>query len=602
MNSELLDRYSEALNKKNIPEIQAIVYELNMLQPGEKKNLIDFYKKIGEDLFDESSAINNYDLAAFVNSASQSGKKRGIAKERIKIEDNRSQDNFDEVLLDFLGKCHQGCRFLKAHFLFQLDNDSIGKTQILILTDKAFATNPLIQRIIEQLANSDLKKMNLSDFISECKKQTELTNQKYLCLFAIPTNIVYDPDLQENIVALFDMFLKSSVIILKKDSEFSLGDYSLEKINTETFKRIENICGKVFNNRDITYQEEVIIKKCFPSSVPIIDYKILKSGFSGSKVIEVQPIKAMSGKTGRFVIKYSKKNIERKISKEHIAFAEFIEDFNIPGYSAKYIETELYEALKYNYASSDTRSDSFSFAKLLDERVKGKPLEYDLTQVLHQLFNCDPFKFWEPKLLVEKASEAFYVDYYNEHKIIESICNINACSNQDVLNSELWKNLQLIKSYKIKTYEKVCHGDLHTENFFKDAVDVFLIDFGYTANRHAMIDHTTLEASIKFKHLPIYIEIEELVSIENQLLDPASFQPQFSIISKRPVVKEFFELILIIRQNAAGLLIDNNNPIDYYLSLFFITLRQILFADLNQRYALMSALSLSFKIVELINS
>ncbi len=590
----ITERYTKALKERDIPEIQNIISELNGLgQKGRQDNL-QLYQQIGEDLFNLSLEIPNHNLKEFTRTETNILNKKSI---------KQGKDNFEAVLLDFISKTEKNCKSLKAHFLFQLDNNSTEETEVLILTDRVSKHNPLIARITEVFPQKNIQKSTIEEFITECKKNPDLQNKKFVCLLAMATNIITDQDSQENLKELLNIFKTSSLIKLKKFEDISSSDYRLDKITDDIHEEIQSICGKSFNNRDITFQEEVIIKKCFQSSnAPIIDYKILKAGFSGSKVIEVQPLKIGTGLTGRFVIKFGKKDQQKKIAKEKNAFENHVDDLNIPGYKGTFVETELYAAIKYNYASSDTKTDSFPFATLLQNHVSGKPPLFPFNDIFIQLFACKPFEYWNTPTSSTCSIKDLYEDYFDEQKLISFISTIEGIQETDVKLLPIWIKFEKIKEIEIRLLKKVCHGDLHSENFFKDESGVYLIDFGYTKERHAVIDHSTLEASIKFKHIPTYIPIEELIVLEKEALSIDSFSQEFKINSNRHILSTLFEMCLRIRQDALQFLSNRSNPLEYFISLFFITLRQIQYPDLNQRYALRSAECLADEIVKLIES
>lgn len=589
-----LKRYKKALDDSDFTEIQNIISELNSLDQKSRNENLQLYQQIGEDLFSQDIEISNYNLKDF---------KRNDPKIAERKNTKATKDNFQEVLLDFLNKTEKICKSLKAHFIFQLDNNSTEQTERLILTDNTSKHNPLIMRITEAFTPGTIKKHTIEDFINECKKKHDVQNKKFVCFVAFATNLVTDETSHAQLRQLFELFKASSLITLKKTSEISAYDYKLEQITEEIFKYIQSICGKSFNNRDITFQEEIIIKKCFQNSkASIIDYKMLKAGFSGSKVIEVQPLKSNTGQTGRFVIKFGKIDKERKIHKEKEAFDNHIDDLNIPGYKGSLVDNELYAAIKYNYASSDTKTDSHPFAKLLQDHVLGKPDLFPFKDILDQLFNCDPFKFWNtPSVSTSKAID-LYKDYFNEEKLMNYISLIEGIPEADVLSSSFWKKIEEIKEIEFEGVIKVCHGDLHSENFFKDGSGVYLIDFGYTQERHAVIDHSTLEASIKFKHIPIYIPVEEILECEKTMLNIETFSSGYAVSSPREILKSLLEMCLCIRQDALQFLNNKVNPLEYYISLFFITLRQIQYPDLNQRYALKSAECLADTILHLLSA
>jgi len=197
-----------------------------------------------------------------------------------------------------------------------------------------------------------------------------------------------------------------------------------------------------------------------------------------------------------------------------------------------------------------------------------------------------------------KVSELYY-EYINEQKIIEQICLILNKSIAQVESDELIKNFRSIWNYESDFDIKICHGDLHTDNFFKDNKGIYLIDFGFTGKKHSLIDHTSLECSIKFKHFPAFIEKDELIGIENELILESSFRFSNKFTNTtRPKILDLLGLIKRIRNNAIQKSYAKSES-EYLLSLFIMTFRQIRYKDLNQLYAYNSALVLSRKIIQI---
>ena len=354
----------------------------------------------------------------------------------------------------------------------------------------------------------------------------------------------------------------------------------------------------------MSFEEELIIKKLFDGEM-ILDYKFLKSGNSGSKVIEIQPLRSDNPTIGRFVVKFELKNSERKIKKEKALFRKYISDLLVSNYSVEHEETITHEAIRYNYASSDSKKDSFPFSKLISDKLRRTyNYEFTLEEVIEELFKSPPYQKWNRNPLQEtQPVKTLYNDYLqSEVKIYKAISQIKQISDTAINSDELVKNYIRIKEHSLQTKKKICHGDLHSENFFKDDQGVYLIDFGWTNQHHSLIDHATLECSLKFKHLPFYIPIEELISCETMLLSINSFSKSFdlSFIQRQPLL-EVCKLIIQIRENAKQHMLDSSNILEYLISIFIITFRQIQYPDLNQAYALKSAEVISKKIIELIN-
>lgn len=599
---EITTEYETALANNDLAKLQEIISELNSYAPSKKHSAKELYERIGDDLFDRSISITNYNLDLFLKIIKQESEKKSeprtvTANGKKEI---RTQDDFENTFLLFHKNSEDILYSLKVHFLFLLDNEIPSKTNILVLTNNNCYSHPLIQRIMERNAALQPVKKKLAEFLDECKNDALLTNNKYLCLLALIPSLNYNETDKENITALFELFKNSSHISLLESSGLASKDYKLKGIDDALHEELESICGIVFNNKDLTFEEEKIIKKSFQNSTSIIDYKILKGGFSGSKVIEIQPIKNLSSRTARYVIKYSRKDAQRKISKEIKAFKAYIDDFQLTSYRADFLETEQYEAIKYTYASADNKTDSYSFSELIKRKMLGKKIDYNLNEVISQLLTCAPLDIWSGHYQVENIKvDQLYKSYINDDKLLTAIEMIESRTQEQICADTFWKNYAAIKEKTIEVKKKVCHGDLHTENFFKDDSAVYLIDFGYTGEHHAVLDHSTLEASLRFKHIPAYIRTETLIKLDERLFDGKCFEEGFDIsFIDRKVLTEVYTLILTIRKDARKFFAVPEYSLEYFISLFMITMRQIQYNDLNQQYALESAKSLAKLILE----
>lgn len=304
-------------------------------------------------------------------------------------------------------------------------------------------------------------------------------------------------------------------------------------------------------------------------------------------------------------MKFELKNSERKIKKEKTLFRQYISDLLVSNYFVEYEETATYEAIRYNYASSDSKKDSFPFSKLVSDKLTEKyNYSFTLEKVIEELFECPPYQKWNAKpFQVTQPIKTLYSGYLqSEAKIYKAISLVKGINATAIDSDELVINYKKIKEHSLRVQKKICHGDLHSENFFKDDQGVYLIDFGWTNQHHSLIDHATLECSLKFKHLPFYIPIDELKECETHLLSIDSFSKSFDLsFVKRPSLLEVCKLVIQIRENAKQYLLESADPLEYLISLFIINFRQIQYSDLNQAYALATAEVLGKKIIELIN-
>lgn len=582
---------------------QSFVATLLALQPKERYELLPLFKQIENDAFEDGFELPNlkYEELEKEKATWEATLKASAKKKELKP---NVEDDFNKILFSFFSKYESFLQKIKGYFVFRLENKDDSKTKVIVLYDESYNRHPEINSFDVKDENLHIEKYDLKEFLELVKKQPEHANENYLCVLLVASNLRNNEILLPNVETLLGIFSNTNFISIKKVPVSVSGDYEVKK-SDEGLESLKNYSDKVFNNRALSFEEELIIKKLFDGNEMILDYKFLKSGNSGSKVIEIQPLRGNHPTIGRFVVKFELKNSDRKIKKEKALFRQYISDLLVTNYFAEYEETATHEAIRYNYASSDSKKDSFPFSKLVSDKLREKyNYGFTLEKVIEELFECPPYQKWNTNPFQDTQTvKKLYSEYLkSEAKIYKAISLIKDISETAINSDELVTNYKRIKEYSLKTQKKICHGDLHSENFFKDDQGVYLIDFGWTNQHHSLIDHTTLECSLKFKHLPFYIPIEELVKSEIELLSINSFSKSFDLsFVKRQSLLEVCKLITQIRENAKQHMLDSSDPLEYLISLFIINFRQIQYPDLNQAYALATAEVLSKKIIELIN-
>jgi hypothetical protein len=609
MKNNLVDYINEYNQVKTSPgyefgQAQEFVSQLLSLPPEERFKLLPLFKQIEEDAFIKGIEIPNLNYSNLENDKKiweDAVKKSPGKRLERRIE---SKDDFNKVLQHFFTKYATFFLKIKGYFVFKLDSTNDTNTRVIVLYDENFNKHPELDTFDVNDEILVIKKEQIKDFLETLKKDPELLNNNYLCVLLVASNLRNNEIVLPHLESLLNSFSNSNFISLKKVPLGSSNDYEI-KDTSEGIDTIKSYSDKVFNNRALSFEEELIIKKVFDGNEMILDYKFLKSGNSGSKVIEIQPLRGHHPEMGRFVVKFDVKNSERKIRKEKTLFRQYITDFLVQNYTAEYEETMTHEAIRYNYASSDSKKDAYPFSKLINDHIKGKKdYQFSLSQVIEELFNCDPYKKWNTKNfpVLETVKNLYSAYIKSEDKVLKSISLIEGIDISKVNDIELVKNYKFILDHSIRTNRKICHGDLHSENFFKDEKGVYLIDFGWTDKHHSLIDHATLECSLKYKHLPFYVPIDELISYESALLSIDSFSNKFDLsMINRPIVYDIFRIITQIREKAKEHMLDDSNALEYLISLFIINFRQIQYPDLNQRYAMISANILSKEIIKQIS-
>lgn len=597
---ELSDKKSEVFAGEipDAPKAQEIVSALNSISAHQKPLFKEFAKTLKDELFKSNVQINGLDLSAFeevhagspVNDAENS-------------KYNEVQTEFSELIKNLIANLRDHFEILKGYFILKLENSPIEPYKLLVLHDATFFIQPIKKILESKFPGSEI--ITISDYQKAIDKGNVPTNN-ILCLLLLNPR----PNDGDSITSLN----KSLEVILgafKSFENFSINDlkdlkgeyYSSSNSKEDFFEEIEFMLSTFLSNGLIPHEEEKMIKKIFKNfQTPLLIYKTLKGGNSGSKVIEVRPKKEFGNQhEKRYIVKYSKKTMQRKIETERKCFGKWIEGYKgFREYECEYAKTLAYEAIRYSYAISETETESFSFNEILTKADNKFHGEKKIT--VEKLFEIELFNRWQDsKEQKEVAISDLYADYVKPEKIFTVLGKMLNKSEAEMEQTDLFKNFKKIWKYKGNFSTKVCHGDLHSENFFRDNNGVYLIDFGYTGIRHSLIDHTSLECSIKFKHIPYYTPISELIEIEKEMLLSASFQLSGSITkTSRNNLIELLEVVRYIRHDSMKQINPSANNAEYLISLFLMTFRQIQYQDMNQLYAYHSAELLGTEVVKLL--
>jgi hypothetical protein len=587
----------------NAPLFQELVNELMAVNIELKPSLFDFAKSLKNELFKEGITIIGFNLDSF--KPKSASKETAPAKTINLVKYDEVQTEFSDLLIKLATVLKEHFEILKGYTLLKLENNPLESYKLLVLYDDTYFIQPINKILQKSITGFELKK--LSEF------QKEITDGNYpngnlLCFLLLiprPNDKEKKDEIIDNIKTILEIFKSISNISINNLKDIKSSSFS-ENLSKEDFiEEIEYILSSALSNGSIPHEEEKIIKKVFKDfQTPLLIYKTLKGGNSGSKVIEVRPKKEFGNQhEKRYIVKYSTKNDQRKIEIEKKRFSRWIEGYKkFNEYECSHYKTSTHEAIRYSYAISDSELESYSYSEILN-KPKNK-FHTEKKETIESLFDISLFQVWNDSIEKKncKVSELYY-DYVNPIKIKAELCKILNLSSEEVESNQLIKNFNLIWEYSSEFHIKVCHGDLHSENFFRDSNGIYLIDFGYTDMRHSVVDHTSLECSIKFKHIPFYIPIDELRQIETELLSKESFQESnLNSQSKRSVIIDLLQVIRQIRSKSTLVRGDSSSNDEYYISLFMMTFRQIQYSDMNQLYALRSAELLSEKIVNNIKS
>jgi hypothetical protein len=591
-----IELYESALSNGDLNRISEIISVLNNASLEDKRAALPLYEKIGEDLFSISQSVPNYNHRLFLNTIRES------AEKAIQQEDEKNKSgldlvpekisvNFKKSIVDFYNRHIAIFSHLKDFYLFKLQKGSVlsGVSAYIACCDTSIGM-PATSDLKHSEKILKIEKRSIKDF-ADYAKDNAITNSGIILILTVTPNL---NGIDQVIVYLgncLDQFDESSMIIIKgNDGIITERDLGEEPDRENIFSQIIENSIKIFNNKVLSYEEQKIIKLFFGDSKLVIDYKILNPGASGSSVIEVQGFPIHTGPTKRFVIKIAKiiQSGKGKLIGEMANFKKYVSmaPTTGPAYQAEYKKTDLFEAIEYNYASEDSVKDAKPFAAIIEALLNPKVKEVSsFAGVIKGLVNCELFRHWYTLTPAKKKAGIFYANYLKDE---EKFFRVMKEINDPIVDTELVTSIyQNVKGLQLSSYEKICHGDLHSDNFFWDGENVTLIDFGHTGMHHAVIDHSFLEASIRLKHFPRFIPLEELLEYDKAFLEPESFSPDFDLsFIRREKLRELYKAIHLLRVDAMNHVLKKELPLEYFVSIFLITFRQIQYYDLNQLYGL----------------
>lgn len=578
--------------------IQALILRLKELDKQDKPFFKEFATELKNSLFESGANISGLDLNEFLEQEAQP--EVSPIEEEAPTSVNVSNKTYFEALSELLVCLKDELPTLKNYFFVRLHSANSSNYIPLLIYESGCFYQSVRKKLQDQYGDC------LCKSIEEIKEDIEknlFPDSSFIAVLVLSTKV----NEKEKVDARQELL---NVILGHFEEVYHLSPKSLtapkqsDVISTNNvdslLDEIRYVTSSFLTNAELSNEEEKIIKKLFQdANCPILEYKVLKGGKSGSKVIEIRPKKTYaSDYTKRFIVKFGYIDEKKKIALEANRFGEHIEHYSIPNYQKRYEANSMVEAIKYIYASDNGIRTSHSFSDILNDTEN--EFHQNKNQIIEDIFSSNPFELW--KQSSENGTHKIadlYKDYIKPEKFFDNVRRIKGIT--DLAQEHIYANFNKIFDLEIDTKTKVCHGDLHSENFFKDQNEIYLIDFGFTERRHAIIDHASLECSIKFKHIPFYIDLKILEEIEEQLLSENSFNASFEVTTARKDILEYYELIRIIRTNSLSYVHDANSRLEYLISLFVLTCRHAQYNDLNQLYALKSAETLGNRLVQLLS-
>lgn len=581
---EIIELYNTAKSNNDLEFgiAQALVARLHSLPLNIRKEAKDFYDQIGHDLIERQINLSNYNPESFYNKKDEIVE---VQEDEIEFEDliKKSFEPLSKCLIPIEN-------VLKRYILLYFGDSKAEQPTYLILHDK-YSSKPFFQSIKTDLEPNICEINDYEDFIKEVLMSSSHSLKKqYVCILILspdPLGKLGYPALIETIWSLYSNHMQ----ILIEEFTPTL-KFEIEDDKSKIIEEINYLVKTDMSNIELIPSQEKIVKKILrKQNFYSIAYEILTGGFSGSKVIKVIPYEFLTYPT-KYVIKINNIN-NLKIKEEADKFETYVKGRAGNNYSIDTDKTEKYRAIRYNYASDDNSLETKSFSDYTDDYSSDIHNKVDLLlNYLDKIYSIKLFERWKPSMLSENIFPVkYYLEYINIDEILKIICTINEITIDEAREHPVMVCYKNLDKEELKTKTKYCHGDLHSKNIFIDEKEnCFVIDFGDTGRKHATIDQSVLECSIKFNHIPRYIPIDELMSMEEELLQDCSLDTSFSLKKNyRNDVKAYFKIIQKIRQYGCKNNHETGSQTEYLISLFIITLRQLRYSNLNQLYAFKSA-------------
>lgn len=592
-------------NSINTSAQDKLSLELRKIPKEWKSKFFDFVKDYIEACFAISADTGNINLEDFAVSIEDI--EIAVIEEEIKEEKKESLESLFsfKVLFEKVKKdLKEYFKNYKGYFITQLINEYSLSYDLIFIYEDENSMMSMKTKVKSLFENTQFLKLGEEENIQSLDQ-----NKNYLCIFLLVSK-VNNLELLEKQIFYIDNFIKDY-----ENFEYHtlINHYSIKEKKELFYEKsnngkdlfiedVKNFSSMFLSNMRLNFEEEKLIKKiCERIKSNLIFYKILAGGFSGSKVIEIRPKRNFNA-TKIYIIKLGLIE-EGKIDEEKQYYDLYVPDGQFTKYrKPAYLKTLLYEGLMYDYAISNEAEYSYSFSDYLNkEVVQGIDLE-KMTGIIEKLYSNELFDYWKNEFAEKKKNKVseVYKDYLSKKIIEESLRNIIVEESEIQAFLYLFNN---IWDYELNYNEIVCHGDLHTDNFFIDNTEsIFLIDFGHTKNRHSLIDFVALECSLKFKHFPFHIDTEELMNIEKNLLSKNSFDLNYDFnFTKRENLLFYIGIINKIRNCSKVNMNEDGQYFEYFIALFVMSIRQIRYSNMNQRYAYHSAKLLGEYILKELN-
>lgn len=339
----------------------------------------------------------------------------------------------------------------------------------------------------------------------------------------------------------------------------------------------------------------------------------LTPGYSGAKVLKVQPFIGGSGGGGLFVVKFGE---VRAIAQEYANYQKYVFFHNKSGrYTAafKWEQTVNIGGILYAFAGTDLRGTR-------DFGVAYQQWEFPkIQEVLDNLFHraCSSWYESTEPLYPLNLTQAYQPQGNSalqelERLVMEHLPTVQFQQTLTFTSFQRTPSRHFLNPFRVSgvthsltrpTYKSITHGDLNQRNILVDRLGYpWLIDFQSTGPSHVLRDVATLDAVTRFQLLASsQANLDEFLALEETLGTIQYFNqlenlPETTSIDN-PALAKVYQTVLYLRKLACWMVRDQEKDMsEYYIALFYITLDTLQYFRLENEQRERALLSASLLI------
>jgi len=297
--------------------VQAIISELMKIEKKDRHHFRDFFISLKNELFQRGIPITNLSLDFFENietlesfeEVSVVVKPKEIISEEAKVNDEKlgelqveakdlelENDSAKSDWFDTLRQMHESLRedlkALKQYFFLRLIYDNSAQYTPLILHESGRYFQPIAKKLHDAF-NGGYDVKSIKEIQKELENN-EFPKKNYIAILLLSSKINDEKGLDltiEKIKNIIDKFESFENIAIKRTKDSLIRKDLLRSDQLDPFiDEIKYITSILLTNAEISNDEEKIIKSLFRHlECPILEYKVIKEGLSGSRVFEIQP-------------------------------------------------------------------------------------------------------------------------------------------------------------------------------------------------------------------------------------------------------------------------------------------------------------------------